>query len=90
MKALEERNLVWNLMELIIEKYLENSCEFLDPDGDGIIFGNFVKGHPMCFETDFKEMIAELTRKLPSNYVVAKCTVIGTGDGVIGLMKVAN
>lgn len=89
MTPLEERNLVWNLLELIIEKHeLENSSEFLDPlDEDEIIFGNFVKGHPMCFEEIFSEVMAELTRKLPSNYIVAKSYIIGTGDAVIGIVK---
>ncbi len=89
MNALEERNLVWNLLELIIEKHdLENSSEFLDPTAeDEIIFGNFVKGHPMCFESLFSEVMAELTRKLPSNYIIAKSYIIGTGDAVIGIVK---
>ena len=89
MNALEERNLVWNLLELIIEKHdLENSSEFLDPVAeDEIIFGNFVKGHPMCFEDLFIEVMAELTRKLPSNYMIAKSYIIGTGDAVIGIVK---
>lgn len=91
MTPLEERNLVWNMLELIIEKRLENSSELLDPVPEGeIIFGNFVKGHPMCFEQDFSETIAELTRKLPSDYVIAKDYIMGTGEGVIGLMKVAQ
>ena len=44
MDKLEERNLVWNLVELIIEKHrLENSSEFIDPIAeDRIVFGNFV------------------------------------------------
>ena len=89
MKPLEERNLVWNLLELIIEKRLENSSEFLDPQTeDEIIFGNFVKGHPMSFEQDYSETIAEITRKLPNNYTIAQARIIGTGEGTIGLMKV--
>lgn len=89
MKPLEERNLVWNLLELIIEKRLENLSQLLDPEAeDKIIFGNFVEGHPMCFQQDFSETIAEIERKLPSDYVIAKAQIIGSGDGVIGLMKV--
>ena len=77
MKPIEERNLVWNL------------SEFLDPTGeDEIIFGNFIKGHPMCFSESLSELVAELTRKLPSNYVIAKCYEIGTGDAVIGITKI--
>lgn len=89
MNALEERNLVWNLLELIIEKHgLENSSEFLDPIAeDEIIFGNFIKGHPMCFESMFGEFMAELTRKLPNDYLIAKSYIIGTGDAVIGIVK---
>lgn len=89
MTPLEERNLVWHLLELIIEKHdLENSSEFLDPlDEDKVIFGNFIKGHPMCFEESLSELMAELTRKLPSDYIIARNYVIGTGDAVIGIVK---
>lgn len=90
MNALEERNLVWNLLELLIEKHeLTNSSEFLDPIAeDEIIFGNFIKGHPMCFRESFEGFMAELTRKLPTDYKVAKSYIIGTGDAVIGLTKI--
>ena len=89
MNALEERNLVWNMLELIIEKHdLEITSEFLDPlDDDKIIFGNFIKGHPMCFEESMSELMAELTRKLPSDYRIAKDHIISTGDAVIGIVK---
>lgn len=89
MTPLEERNLVWHLLELIIEKHeFENSSEFLDPlDEDRVIFGNFIKGHPMCFEETLSELMAELTRKLPSDYIIARNYVIGTGDAVIGIVK---
>ena len=91
MKPLEERNLVWNLLELIVEKRLENSSEFLDPEEeDRIIFGNFVKGHPMSFQQDFSETIAEIERKLPSDYELVKAQIYGTGEGAIGLMKVVE
>ena len=90
MKPLEERNLVWNLLELIIEKHdLRSDMEFLDPQSeDEIIFGNFVKGHPMCFEEEYCSVIAELERKLPTDYIIAQARIIGTGEGTIGLMKV--
>lgn len=89
MTPLEERNLVWNLLELLIEKHeLENNSEFLDPnDEDEVIFGNYIKGHPMCFEESFSGFIAELTRKLPSDYCIAISSIIGTGDAVIGITK---
>lgn len=89
MTPLEERNLVWNLLELLIEKHeLENSSEFLEPINENeIIFGNFIEGHPMCFEESFAGFMAELTRKLPSDYNIAKCNVVGTGDAVIGITK---
>lgn len=90
MTPLEERNLVWNLLELLIEKHeLENNSEFLDPnDEDEVIFGNYIKGHPMCFEELFTGFIAELTRKLPSDYCIVISSIIGTGDAVIGLTKI--
>ena len=90
MTPLEERNLVWNLLELLIEKHeLENSSEFLDPNGeDEVIFGNYIKGHPMCFEELFTGFMAELTRKLPSDYCIAISSIIGTGDAVIGIAKI--
>lgn len=89
MNVLEERNLVWNMLELIIEKHdLEITSEFLDPlDDDKIIFGNFVKGHPMCFEESMSELMAELTRKLPSDYIIAKDYYLDTGSAVIGIVK---
>lgn len=89
MTPLEERNLVWNLLELLIEKHeLKNDLEFIDPnDKDEVIFGNFISGHPMCFEELFSGFIAELTRKLPSDYCIAISNIIGTGDAVIGLTK---
>ena len=90
MIPLEERNLVWNLLELLIEKHgLENSSEFLDPtDKDEIIFGNFIKGCPMYLEESLAGLIDELTWKLPSNYNIAKYYIIGPGDAVIGITKV--
>lgn len=90
MKPIEERNLVWNLLELLILKHdLKIESEFLDPTGeDEIIFGNFIRGHPMCFNESLSELVAELTRKLPSSYTIAKCYEIGTGDGIIGITKI--
>lgn len=90
MTPLEERNLVWNLLELLIEKHeLKNSSEFLEPvEEDEIVFGNFISGHPMCFEELFSGFMAELTRKLPSNYSIVMSNIIGTGDAVIGITKV--
>lgn len=90
MKPLEERNLVWNLLETIIEKYgLENSSEFLDPTAeDEIVFGNFVKGHPMSFEGDFESIVIEVTRKLPSDYKIAKDYTFDDASGIIGIIKI--
>lgn len=90
MTPLEERNLVWNLLELLIEKHeLTNSSEFLDPVAeDTIVFGNFIQGHPMCFEELLAELMAELTRKLPTDYKIVKSSIIGTGDAVIGIAKI--
>lgn len=89
MNRLEERNLVWNLVEEIIKNHdLEISSEFLDPlSEDEMIFGNFIKGHPMSFGMDLRELIADITRKLPSDYEIVKCYEIDTGNGVIGIMK---
>lgn len=90
MIPLEERNLVWNLLELLIEKHdLKSTSEFLDPEAeDHLVFGNFVEGHPMCFEVCIQELLAELTRKLPTDYVIAKAHILGTGDAVIGIVKI--
>lgn len=90
MKPLEERNLVWNMLELLINKHgLENSSEFLDPTGeDEIIFGNFVKGHPMSFEGDFESVVIEITRKLPSDYTIAKGYMFDDASGIIGIIKI--
>ena len=89
MKKLEERNLVWNLVELIIEKHgLENSSEFLDPLAeDEIVFGNFVKGHPMSFEGDFEQMVIEISKKLPSTYAIAKDYMFDDASGIIGIVE---
>jgi len=89
MKPLEERNLIWNMLELLIDKYgLENDCEFLDPvSEDELIFGNFVKGHPMSFEGEFKSMVTELTRLLPSEYDIAKSYLFDDASGCIGIFK---
>lgn len=89
MTPLEERNTVWNMLELLIDKHkLKNESEFLDPEAeDRIIFGNFVGGHPMSFEGDFKDMITELTRILPSDYDIAKSYVFDDASGVVGIIK---
>lgn len=89
MKPLEERNLIWNMLELLIEKYrLVNSSEFLDPIAeDRIVFGNFVKGHPMSFEGNFKDMVTELTRLLPSEYDIARNYLFDDASGCIGIVK---
>lgn len=89
MNALEERNLVWNLVELIIEKRLSNDSELLDPvSEDEIIFGNFVSGHPMDFQQTFSETVAEIQRKLPTKYELCKASIFGTADACIGIRKV--
>ena len=89
MTPLEERNLVWNMLELLIIKHgLKSSSEFLDPEAeDRIIFGNFVEGHPMSFEGDFKDMVTELTRMLPSKYDIAKSYLFDDASGIIGIIK---
>lgn len=90
MTPLEERNLVWNLVELIIIKHgLKISSEFLDPTAeDEIVFGDFVKGHPMSFEGDFEQVVIEITKKLPSTYTIAKDYILDTGSAVIGIVKI--
>ena len=90
MNKLEERNLVWHLVELIIEKHgLENSSEFLDPVAeDEIVFGNFVKGHPMSFEGDFEQMVIEISKKIPGSYSIAKDYMLDDASGVIGIVKI--
>ena len=77
------------MLELLIDKHgLTNDNEFLDPEAeDKIIFGNFVKGHPMSFEGDFKDMVTELTRLLPSEYDIAKDYLIDDATGIIGIVK---
>lgn len=89
MNGLEERNLVWNLVELIIEKRLSNDSELLDPVSENeIIFGNFVSGHPISFPQSFAETIAEIERKLPTTYELCKANIFGTADACIGIRKV--
>lgn len=90
MNKLEERNLVWHLVELIIEKHgLENSSEFLDPIAeDEIVFGNFVKGHPMSFEGDFEQMVIEISKKIPGSYSIAKDYMFDDASGIIGIVKI--
>lgn len=91
MTPLEERNLVWELLELLIIKNdLKIESEFLDPTSEAhdIVFGNFVKGHPMCFEENICGLMADLTRKLPSDYIIARDYMLGTGEAVIGLSKI--
>ena len=90
MTPLEERNLVWNMLELLIIKHgLKNDSEFLDPEAeDEIIFGNFVSGHPMSFEGDFKDMVTELTRLLPSKYDIAKSYLFDDASGCVGIIKI--
>lgn len=90
MDSLEERNLVWNMLELLIIKHdLKSTSEFLEPvSEDEIVFGNFVKGHPMCFEECMNGLMAELSRKLPSDYHIAKDYIIDTGSAVIGIVKI--
>ena len=89
MHYLTERNLVWNLLELIIVKHnLNISSEFLNPNSeDNIEFGDFISGHPMCFSQDYNECICELERKLPNEYKITTANIIGTGEGSIGITK---
>ena len=90
MTPLEERNLVWNMLELIIMRHkLKLDMEFLDPKTEGVCeFGNFVSGHPMDFEQVFKECIIEVERKLPSTFRVTTANIIGTAEGTIGITKI--
>lgn len=90
MKPLEERNLVWNMLELIIIKHgLNLDMEFLDPKTEGICeFGNFISGHPMDFESVFEECLIEVERKLPSTFRVTTANLIGTAEGTIGITKI--
>lgn len=89
MNDLEERNVVWELVECIIEKHgLKISSEFLDPQTEHeIIFGDFVQGHPMSFEGDFEQTVHEIKDKLPSEYDIARAYVLDTGSAVIGVTK---
>lgn len=90
MNALEERNLVWNMIELIIIKHgLKISSEYLDPNAeDNIVFGNYVEGHPMSFGNDFEQVIIEVTKKLPSTYTIAHDYELDDASGVIGIVKI--
>lgn len=90
MTPLEERNLVWNMLELLIIKHdLKIESEFLDPVAeDEIVFGNFISGHPMCFDECMSELMAELSRKLPNDYKIAKDYLLDTGSAVIGITKI--
>lgn len=90
MTPLEERNMVWNMLELLIEKYkLKNDSEFLEPNTkDNIVFGNFVSGHPMSFEGDFEDMVVELTRLLPGCYDIARDYIFDDASGCIGIIKI--
>ena len=90
MTPTEERNLVWNLLELLIVKYrFKNENEFLDPTEDNkIIFGNFISGHPMSFEGEFKEMITELSRILPGKYDIVCSSIFDDSSACIGLMSI--
>lgn len=90
MNTLEERNIIWEMAELVIEKHkLENSTEFLDPIAEDIlVFGNFVKGHPMSFDADFKNAVAEISEKLPSDYEIVKSYALDDASGCIGICKI--
>ena len=90
MTPLEERNLVWNMLELIIIKHrLKSDMEFLDPKTEGICeFGNFISGHPMDFQENFKECLIEVERKLPSTFRVTTANILGTAEGTIGITKI--
>ena len=90
MNYLEERNLIWNLLELIILKHnLKIDMESLNPNSQNSIeFGDFIKGNPMCFSEDFEQVVIELERKLPSSYIITSANIFGTGEGHIGITKV--
>lgn len=90
MTPLEERNLVWNMIELVIIKHdLKLDMEFLDPKSEGIVeFGNFISGHPMNFESVFQECLIEIERKLPSTFRVTTANIIGTAEGAIGITRI--
>ncbi len=91
MTPLEERNLVWNLAELIILKHgLKIDYQHLNPnvESDLCEFGNYISGHPMSFEGDFEQCVIEIERKLPSDYKITQANLLGTGEGLVHLMKV--
>ena len=90
MTPLEERNLVWNMLELIVIKHkLKLDMEFLDPKSEGITeFGNFISGHPMNFEEVFQECLIEIERKLPSTFKVTTANILGTAEGTIGITRI--
>lgn len=90
MTPLEERNLVWNMMELIVLRHnLKLDMEFLDPKSESIVeFGNFISGHPMDFEQIFQECLIEIERKLPSTFRVTTANIIGTAEGTIGITRI--
>ena len=90
MTPLEERNLVWNMLELIVLKHkLKLDMGFLDPKSEGIVeFGNYISGHPMDFEQVFQECLIEVERKLPSNFRVTTANICGTAEGAIGITRI--
>lgn len=90
MNYIDERNLVWNLLELIILKNnLNIEMEMLNPQSEkNIEFGNFIKGHPMDFKENFDKCIIELERKIPSSYKITSANIFGTGEGCIGITKI--
>ena len=76
----------FDLLKETIDKYeLERTSTYLDEEEKPLMFGYFVKGHPMIFEGNFEDMVKEVNNKIDDNYVIKKNIIFDDNSGLIVL-----
>lgn len=76
------------LKELIIKYELKPGTTFIEgEEKDHLMFGSFVKGHPMLFEGNFQDLIKDLETKINKNFTIAKSIMFDDSYGLVALQK---
>lgn len=76
------------LQKLIVEHELEPRTTFIEgEEKDHLMFGSFIKGHPMLFEGNFQNLIKDLETKIDKNFTIAKSIMFDDSYGLVALQK---
>lgn len=80
----------FNILQKLITKYeLKSRTTFIDGEEENhLMFGSFVKGHPMLFEGNFQDLIKDLETKIDKNFTIAKSVMFDDSYGLIALQKI--